>query len=254
MVQVTVISKTETFTVKGLLTKIEEAGITAQYVPCKVDEVNARARDSQVFVLLADDSAREMFQTAAFLKDISVDDEKSIILVGTGNDARTFSQDVYPNGKWIFFERPIDLPRVIAKIIELLALVDLGFIRKEILVIDDDPSYCMTIRGWLKDSYKVAMVNSGTQAITYLANNHADLILLDYDMPITPGPVVYQMLKSEHSLDNIPIMFLTGKNDRDSILKVLELHPADYLLKATIDRETLLRKVSNYFEHEAEED
>ena len=47
-----------------------------------------------------------------------------------------------------------------------------------------------------------------------------------------------EMLKAEAETSTIPIMFLTGKGDRNSILKVLGLKPADYLLK-TIEKPAL---------------
>ena len=52
------------------------------------------------------------------------------------------------------------------------------------LIVDDDVPYMYMINDWLKTSYRTTMVNSGMQAITWIAKNHADLILLDY-----PGDV-----------------------------------------------------------------
>lgn len=54
------------------------------------------------------------------------------------------------------------------------------------------------------------------------------------------------MLRSNADTANIPVMFLTGNNDRDSIVKVVSLRPVDYLLKA-IDRQGLRDKLDNYF-------
>ena len=90
------------------------------------------------------------------------------------------------------------------------------------------------------------MVSSGMQGITWLARNKADLILLDYEMPVTSGAQVLEMLRSEPSTEHIPVMFLTGKNDRQSIMNVLALKPADYLLK-TIDRQGLRDKIDEFF-------
>ena len=59
-------------------------------------------------------------------------------------------------------------------------------------------------------------------------------------------PVVLEMLKSENNTRDIPVMFLTGNNDRESIVKVLSLGPVDYILK-TIDRNGLHDKIDKYF-------
>ena len=119
-------------------------------------------------------------------------------------------------------------------------------LKKNILIVDDDLDYMHMIREWLKGKYKVSMVNSGTQAITWLAKNQVDLILLDYEMPVTTGPQVLEMLRSEPDTKDIPVMFLTGKSDRDSIMKVLDLKPTGYLLKS-IKRDELYTKLDDYF-------
>ena len=118
--------------------------------------------------------------------------------------------------------------------------------RKSILIVDDDVSYMSMIMEWLKDKYRVSLANSGMEAITWLAGNTPDLILLDYEMPITPGPQVLQMIQSSVKTADIPVIFLTGKSDRDSILSVLALKPAGYLLKS-IDKDGLNKELDEFF-------
>ena len=84
------------------------------------------------------------------------------------------------------------------------------------------------------------------QAITYIANHKPDLILLDYDMPITPGPQVMEMIRSEFNSSEIPIIFLTGKSDRESIMRVMKLKPQGYLLK-TMSRDDIMAAIDNFF-------
>lgn len=81
----------------------------------------------------------------------------------------------------------------------------------------------------------------------YIADNTPDLILLDYEMPVTSGPQVLEMIRSETKVDSIPVIFLTGKGDRESVLKVLALKPDGYLLKST-PREQLIDTIDNFFE------
>ena len=90
------------------------------------------------------------------------------------------------------------------------------------------------------------MVNSGMAAITFLAKNSVDLILLDYEMPVTSGPQVLEMLRSEPETKSIPVMFLTGKGDKNSVMSVLALSPEGYFLKG-IEKSELLEKLKEYF-------
>ena len=86
-------------------------------------------------------------------------------------------------------------------------------------------------------------------AITFLAKNEIDLILLDYEMPITTGPQVLEMLRSEENTAKIPVMFLTNKGDKESVMNVLGLKPEKYLLK-TMSKSELLGQIDEFFEKE----
>ena len=65
-------------------------------------------------------------------------------------------------------------------------------------------------------------------------------------MPVANGPQILEMLREDLDNASIPVMFLTGKSDRDSVLSVVSLQPVDYLLK-TIDKTTLKEKLKNFF-------
>ena len=86
----------------------------------------------------------------------------------------------------------------------------------------------------------------------YIADNKPDLILLDYEMPVTSGPQVLEMIRSETKTDTIPVIFLTGKGDRESVLKVLALKPDGYLLKS-MDKAALLKSLEEFFEKKKHE-
>ena len=97
-----------------------------------------------------------------------------------------------------------------------------------------------------KDLATLGILNTVHHAISFLSKNKADLVLLDYEMPIANGPQILQMLKSDSETGQIPVMFLTGHSDRESVLSVVSLAPVDYLLK-TIDRKGLLEKLKSFF-------
>ena len=80
----------------------------------------------------------------------------------------------------------------------------------------------------------------------YIADNKPDLILLDYEMPVISGPQVLEMIRSESKVESTPVIFLTGKGDRESVLKVMELRPDGYLLKS-LPREKILASVKEFF-------
>ena len=133
------------------------------------------------------------------------------------------------------------------KMIEVVEKEDLRLQKKKILVVDDDGTMLRTIKSWLSEKYQVFMVNSGMAAITFLAKNEVDLILLDYEMPVTTGPQVLKMLRSEPSTSDIPVMFLTVKSDKESVMQVIDLKPEKYLLK-TMPPAELIANIDDFFE------
>ena len=118
---------------------------------------------------------------------------------------------------------------------------------KHILLVDDDLTFLKMMQGWLSMKYNVTITRSGMQAITYIATHTPDLILLDHDMPITSGPQVMEMIRSEHNAAEIPIIFLTGKSDKESVMNVMALKPQGYLLKS-MSKEDIIESVDHFFE------
>ncbi len=65
-------------------------------------------------------------------------------------------------------------------------------------------------------------------------------------MPVTNGPKVLEMLRSDSETKDIPVIFLTGKSDRESVMEVVALKPQGYFLK-TVPMEELLKKLDEFF-------
>ncbi len=244
--KVLIVSTAETFLVKGLASKMSEIGVEVNYATTKIKSIREFADDSDYFILYMDESVKELADVMVFLNDICTEKEKKIILIGTRIEHEAVMMNL--NGKNVleWFERPLDMNVFIQKMQDYMDAAAVEARKKVILIVDDDVTYMRMIADWLKGTYRIGIANSGAQAIAWLAKNDADLVLLDYEMPITAGPQVLEMLRNEASTSSIPVMFLTGKGDRQSIMNVLSLRPADYLLK-TIDRKTLLQKLERYF-------
>ncbi len=243
---VLVVSKSETFIIKGLEMKIKGLGVNVVFSELNAGSLEGKIGSSEMVVLYTDSDIGTEAKTLSYIKEECIKDNKRIIVIGTMQEYETVLNSI-PGGFIIdFFERPLEMEKLLDAVEKHLAEDDSESIRKSILIVDDDVQYMSMINDWLKDTYRISMANSGVNAITWLATNHADLILLDYEMPVTTGPMVLEMLKSEGNTKDIPVMFLTGNNSKESIVKVLSLGPVDYLLK-TIDKNGLHEKIDKYF-------
>ncbi len=104
--------------------------------------------------------------------------------------------------------------------------------KKRILVVDDEPIMLRSIKNWLGDDFEVSLVNSGEAALQFLDMHPVDLVLLDYKMPVMDGPTVLKRIRLDKNKKNFPVIFLTAKNDRESVMTVMSLKPDGYILKS----------------------
>lgn len=235
------------FMVDALKNNLKREGFRIEFSEPVVKDIEEEKKNCDMILLLAGDYIYNSSDALVYLKDITTDEERPLCVIGYDEELEQIRQFIPGNFFQKTFKRPFD-GRFIAEQLKGVARTDEERKRgKKILLVDDDPTYLKMLQGWFSDRYRITAVKSGMQAITYLANHVPDLILLDYDMPITPGPQVMEMIRSEFNAKTVPIIFLTGKSDRDSILRVLKLKPQGYLLKS-MSRDDIVSAVDNYFE------
>ncbi|MBP5324579.1 MAG: response regulator [Pseudobutyrivibrio sp.] len=205
-----------------------------------------------IYIIYIDDF-KQVEELIVYLKDRLVEEDISLTIIGNHDNLQDVSRFI-PDAKLAaIFERPINVKDLSEKMEEIVNNEENRLSKKSILVVDDDGTMLRTLKTWLSDKYQVFMVNSGMAAITFLAKKEVDLILLDYEMPVTTGPQVLEMLRSESATSSIPVMFLTNKSDKESVMTVLNLKPVKYLLK-TMTKQELLENIDDFFKNKKIED
>ena len=119
-------------------------------------------------------------------------------------------------------------------------------VQKNILVVDDSEFMRAKLVKLLSEKYKVSEADSSIAAIQSITVNKPDLIMLDYEMPVCDGRQALEMIRSQKNTADIPVVFLTGKGDRESVRRVMSLKPEGYLLKTMPDEE-ILKYIDNLF-------
>ncbi len=125
--------------------------------------------------------------------------------------------------------------------------------QKLILLVDDDIMYLKMLHGTLMKYYRIAVAKNGDQALAYLKKNKPDLVLLDYFMPVKSGREVFEIMQSDPATMDIPVIFLTGANDSESVMEVFKLKPAGYVLKSTSLKD-IFDTISNFFKKQDEDE
>ena len=245
--KVVIVSFSESFLAKSLITKLGDPGIQSVFVHADIKEIEKYAEEMELIVLFMSEELETVPETLVYLKDIVKDKELGLILIGEDSQYASIKRMIPETAVTDMFKRPLDIDLVVRRISAYFDENTGDKRKKTVLIVDDDITYMRTVYEWLKDTYHVGMASNGVQAISYLAKNRADLILLDYEMPVISGAKVLEMIRSEIKTESIPVMFLTAKNDKESVMNVLALKPEKYLLK-TMPPQEWLSNIREFFE------
>src|SRR4051812_42372432 len=104
--------------------------------------------------------------------------------------------------------------------------------RPSLLLVDDTPANIEILVDLLKDDYDLTVATRGTQALQIVAKaRHLDLVLLDVMMPELDGYEVCRKLRADPETRDLPIIFLTTKNEVADIVHGFELGANDFVSK-----------------------
>ena len=180
------------------------------------------------------------------LKSLCEESGKPLVVVGYDREIAALKRSIPSHLISFEIERPFAMPDLINKIKTVIKKGSGACRRKSLLLVDDDIMFLKMMSSYLSDKYDIALAKSGTQAISYLSANVPDLILLDYSMPVMSGAQVMQMIRTDTNYPDIPIIFLTSKSDKESVMQVMSLKPQGYILK-TSSQADIIKTIDNFF-------
>ncbi|MBQ3797823.1 MAG: response regulator [Butyrivibrio sp.] len=241
------ISRGSTFMVDAISSNLKNAGFSIYKCEPVIKEIEANTKDIGIILFYLGDYLDDVKEDIVYLKDICTENEISLSVIGDDAEINALRQTISDGLIANVFKRPLDIKNLVSAMESVVLGREAQALKKSILLVDDDASFLKMVKDWLSSDYRVTIVSSGMQAITYIARNRPDLILLDYEMPVTSGPQVLEMIRSEVGTSSIPVFFLTGKGDKESVTKVLSLKPEGYILKSAGKNE-LFSQINDYFE------
>ena len=109
------------------------------------------------------------------------------------------------------------------------AAVEIGKVRRRVLIVDDEPGVRESLRMVLKDSYEPVPVASGREALESMAAAPPDVVLLDIVMPGMDGLQVLEELRSRSP--QLPVIMLTATKTVKTAVGAMKLGAFDYITK-----------------------
>jgi len=104
--------------------------------------------------------------------------------------------------------------------------------KKNILVVDDEPSWLKVLRYFLENKgYAVKTVPSASEALAALQTYHPDIILSDVRMPDMNGFDLLDTIRKTPEVSSTPVIFFSAIDDYDARKTAKDLGAADYIVK-----------------------
>jgi DNA-binding response OmpR family regulator len=115
-----------------------------------------------------------------------------------------------------------------------------------ILVIQDSPSVNAMLKFRLeKGGFSVETAETGEEGIEKTKSYPYQLILLDYNLPGMNGSQVCRILKEEDNTRNIPVVFMSAK-DEDKLCQITKQAGADGYIGLPFDGKTFVDKITGF--------
>lgn len=252
--RVVIITHQFSIVVKSLEKEITDAGYPVSLLTDDIGAVSETMKSAESYIIYLQDTILDdnnLVKKCILISETIRDNGKNLIFVGSEDIKELFVKTLPSLNENVWLYRPVDKKMLITELEEGASLIRSGRGKKKILIIDDDPLYINIVLDWLKNDYQIEAVTDGMQGVSWLSRHKADLILLDYEMPVVNGPKILEMLKMGPDTASIPVMFLTGIGTRESLQKVMSLKPQGYILKS-VTKKDLLKIIGDFFEKQGD--
>ncbi len=252
-----IISQGSAFMVNSLENNLKKEGILVTRCEPTVRDVDEKIDGKDMVLLFAGEYIQNSSGLLSYITSKCSDECNHFCVVGYPNELAEIEKQVDVSRISAEFSRPFDMKDFTAKIKSLLPheQADSGqeqeapaenVHKHDILLCDDDMMFLKMVQEWLHEKYNVTIVKTGLMAVPFALHNSPELIMLDYEMPVMNGPKVLEALREDKKTAQIPVVFLTGHSDRDSVMEVMKMRPQGYLLKST-KKEDIIASVDNFF-------
>jgi diguanylate cyclase (GGDEF)-like protein len=194
--------------------------------------------DAAVFdVNFAEDGADEALK---LIEDLTGREPPIPVVVLTGSEALLDRVEVSRRGGRGFVRRTRPAAQVIDAVSATMERRDSA--RFKLLAVDDDPAISDALEALLAPGgMAITTLNDPLRFWEVLADVAPDLLVLDLDMPELDGIDLCRAVRTDERFGQLPVLFLTGRTDADSVQRIFEAGADDYVNKPIVGPELVTR-------------
>ncbi len=241
MSKVVIMSERIGFREVALKEELIKIDLEVSAITFKLSAIHDEICEADLSILFVTESITDYYKELVYLKDQLIELNCPLYVIGDTSYLESILSVALIKKKYVY---QFDKERLLKDIRDAVSVREARQYR--ILVIDDSGVTLRNVKNVLDDKYDVQIANSAVNGIKCMSIKKPDLILLDYDMPVCNGKQALEMIQQDPAFASIPVFFLTGRSDRNTVLAVMSLHPKGYILK-TSGADELVRVVDNFF-------
>ncbi|WOB43661.1 response regulator [Thermoleptolyngbya oregonensis NK1-22] len=176
----------------------------------------------------------------ALLQDLTAQFPTLPILVIANSDNLGDRLELLCRSRCQFVPKDVPLGTLLMTVRDVVESHQLAGMR--ILVVDDDPIVLTALRQMLSPwQVHLFTLEDSSQFWETLSAIAPDLLILDVEMPQMNGVQICQIVRSDHTWNRLPIIFLTGHQDMATVQQLLSVGADDCLTKPFSESELLFR-------------
>ncbi|MGF1523762.1 MAG: response regulator [Leptolyngbyaceae cyanobacterium] len=199
-------------------------------------------RPFDVVMLTLDDVATSA-EDLAFLLELKQQQPSSSVIVVTAEDTLADRVNVLRLSECTFLQKPLTAAQVLATVLQNLPPTPSPIAR--ILALDDDPQILQYLEQVLLPwGFQITLASDPVQFWDILKQTPPDLLILDIEMPGFNGLELCQVIRSDPTLGQLPILCLSAHTEPDLVRQVFAAGADDYLSKPLMSTDLIARIVN----------
>jgi len=230
------------FVIRSLETSLIIKGVSCLVLPFRDIPTDEDFKESTLIFILGSDELEQNLYMLQTIKSKCIEHERRVVCFGLTEENEFLKKQLGDSVLIHEFLRPMPPLELADKVKKVCEREKKRHTTHKVLVVDNSGMTLRTMMEWLEGDYIVQVANSAMKATPMIEKDTPDIILLDYEMPECSGADFFMILKNNPKTKDIPVIFLTSKDDIAIVKQVLELKPAGYVLKTT-PRETLIERI-----------
>lgn len=228
----------------GLYKSILSMEYETEYV-FSLEEAHTKINEKQYDAIILDDDFNEG-DISSFLDDAKEKDNSQVVCLITDKANSEFLVGALCKGVCRVIPKPFTRDGLSNAIYEALKEKRQMFVKKHILIVDNDLDNLKRMKNELQESYNVTIMNCCHTGLSFIQKFRPDLIIADASMAESAGVEMCERLEKKKQDSGISLLFMTDEPNEECVLRCAKFKPEGFLVKP-IEMEQLLADIERIF-------